>query len=92
MEKYLPIGTVVMLKGGSKSVMIYGRRQSRVGEKVEHDYLACLFPEGNINENFMYLFNHEDIAEVLHYGLNNDEEKQYNKNLIKMVSDFKEGE
>ena len=30
MDKYLPIGSVVLLKNGTKRVMIYGRKQIHI--------------------------------------------------------------
>ena len=47
MDKYLPIGSVVLLKNGRKKIMIYGRKQMHVETGEEWDYLACLYPEGN---------------------------------------------
>lgn len=40
-SEWLPIGSVVVLKGGNKPLMIYGRKQfnSRTGH--EFDYVAC---------------------------------------------------
>lgn len=84
MEKYLPIGTVVLLKNGSKRVMIYGRKQIHVETGQEWDYLACLYPEGNINEEFMYLFNHDQIDKVFYLGYKDEEELKFsNGNLNK---------
>ena len=77
MKSYLPIGSVVLLKNGSKKVMIYGRRQKRVNEEKEYDYIACLYPEGNINENYMYLFNNEDIDTVVFRGYSDGEEEAF---------------
>ena len=84
MEKYLPIGTVVLLKNGSNRVMIYGRKQIHVETGQEWDYLACLYPEGNINEEFMYLFNHDQIDKVFYLGYKDEEELKFsNENLNK---------
>ena len=43
----------------------------------EWDYLACLYPEGNINEEFMYLFNHDQIDKVYYLGYEDEEEKRF---------------
>lgn len=51
MKSYLPIGSIVLLKNGKKKVMIYGRRQRRITDEIEYDYIACLYPEGNIGED-----------------------------------------
>ena len=77
MDKYLPIGSVVLLKNGRKKIMIYGRKQMHVETGEEWDYLACLYPEGNINEEFMYLFNHDQIDKVYYLGYEDEEEKRF---------------
>ena len=84
MDKYLPIGSVVLLKNGRKKIMIYGRKQMHVETGEEWDYLACLYPEGNINEEFMYLFNYDQIDKVYYLGYEDEEEKRFvEENLIK---------
>ena len=78
MKEYLPIGSVVLLKNGEKKVMIYGRRQRRVTEvDKEYDYIACLYPEGNIDENYMYLFNNENIDKVIYRGYSDAEDEAF---------------
>lgn len=77
MDKYLPIGSVVLLKNGRKKIMIYGRKQMHVETGEEWDYLACLYPEWNINEEFMYLFNHDQIDKVYYLGYEDEEEKRF---------------
>ena len=37
----LPIGSVVLLRGGTKRVMICGRIQARAGSARISDYSAC---------------------------------------------------
>ncbi|WP_374018205.1 DUF4176 domain-containing protein [Paenibacillus thiaminolyticus] len=49
--KLLPNGSVVLLKGGKKRVMIYGRLQKTGDTDKLWDYIACLYPEGNIDPN-----------------------------------------
>lgn len=77
MKSFLPIGSIVILKSGQKKIMIYGRRQRRVTDEHEYDYIACLYPEGNINEDYMYLFNHEDIETVVYRGFSDTEEEAF---------------
>lgn len=77
MEKYLPIGTVVVLHEGEKTIMIYGRKQLHAETKVIYDYVACLYPEGNIDEEYTYLFNHDQIREIVFMGFVNKEEKAF---------------
>ena len=85
MKAFLPIGSIVLLKNGSKKVMIYGRLQRRVTDEITYDYIACLYPEGNIGEDYMYLFNHEDIETVVFRGYSDAEEEAYVTELNKYV-------
>lgn len=77
MKNYLPIGSVVMLKGGNKRVMICGRVQTRVEDNTIFDYTACLYPEGYIDAQSMYLFNNEDIDMVYYIGMQDVEEFRF---------------
>lgn len=79
MRKYLELGSVVLLKKGTKRIMIYGRRQIEVETKLIYDYVACFYPEGNISEEYMFLFNHEDIDTVIFKGYEDEEDVQFQK-------------
>ena len=70
-EKFLPIGTVVMLKGATKRLMIAGFCAFENGEEEKEerkiwDYSGCLYPEGFLQSNQTCLFDHEQIAEIYH--------------------------
>lgn len=85
MEKYLPIGSVVLLKNATKKIMIYGRKQIHAASGKSYDYVACLYPEGNISDEYTYLFNHEDIQKVFFTGFVDETETYYNKELLKIA-------
>lgn len=75
-EKYLPIGTVVLLKDGSKKAMIIGFCPvTKNGESF--DYSACMFPEGVLNNEKSILFNHENIEMVFFEGYQDEEEQKF---------------
>ena len=61
-EKLLPIGSVVLLKESNKRVMIVGRLQRQMGTEKVWDYSACFYPEGILDPQKMFLFNHDQIA------------------------------
>lgn len=85
-EKYLPIGTVVMLKGGKKRAMITGFCSISGEDKSKiFDYSGCLYPEGFISSNQTLLFNHEQIDKIFHFGLVDEEEKQFKQKLNEMM-------
>lgn len=63
----LPIGSVVLLKGAKKRLMIYGINQKTENGDV-YDYLGCLYPEGNISVEYTYLFNKDAIESVYFLG------------------------
>lgn len=77
MKELLPIGSVVMLKGGNKRVMICGRIQTKVNEDKIYDYSACYYPEGIINPRELFLFDNEDIDMVYFVGLQDVEEFKF---------------
>ncbi len=74
--KYLPIGTVVTLVNGTKPIMIYGRKQMQQGKQKIWDYVACLYPEGNIGDEYNVFFQHEEIAKIHHLGMESEDESR----------------
>ncbi len=88
-EKYLPIGTVVMLNGGTKRVMITGFCAMDASENAEpevYDYSGCMYPEGFLSSDQVCLFNHDQIETVYHLGLQDDEEEKEFKAQLKELS------
>lgn len=77
MLELLPIGSVVMLKGGSKRLMICGRIQLKDNEKKLYHYSACYYPEGIIDSKELFLFNNEDIDTVYFVGMQDVEEFKF---------------
>ena len=84
-EKYLPIGTVVTLKKATKKIMIIGYCPVEREHNQMYDYSACLYPEGVIDSNKMLLFNHNQIATIHFEGFNDEEAKQNNETIKKLV-------
>lgn len=85
-EKYLPIGTVVMLKGGKKRVMITGFCTiAQEQQDKMFDYSGCVYPEGFIDSNQICLFDHEQIDKVYHKGLVDEEETNFKTSLKTII-------
>ena len=95
-NKYLPIGTVVMLKGGTKRVMIAGfctiQNQKEDENEIKiWDYCGCLYPEGLLSSSETCLFDHEQIQEIFHLGLSaeeDEEEKSFKENLKSFIENI----
>lgn len=77
--EFLPIGSVIMLKDQNKRIMIIGRLQERIEDHKIFDYCACLYPEGLLLANEIYLFNNEDITQVCFLGMQDKEEVDLQK-------------
>lgn len=82
-KNLLPIGTVVTLKGGTKKLMIFGVIQNVADgdKKGEYDYIGVPYPEGNMGQDFQYLFNHEDVDNVYFRGFEDVERQEFVFNL-----------
>ena len=76
-ESLLPVGSVVILKGGVKRRMICGVRQTNNKDGKEYDYIGVLYPEGYLGDEYRYLFNQEDILEVFFRGYEDEERSRF---------------
>ena len=74
MRELLPIGSVVLLKGATKRLFIVGRAQSVDNGEMLYDYSGCLYPEGYVSADDMFLFNHADIETIYSIGYQDDME------------------
>ncbi len=86
-EKYLPIGTVVLLKGGKKRAMITGFCSvAQENQEKIYDYSGCVYPEGYLSSNQVCLFDHDQIDKIFFLGYEDDEEKAFKEKLNTIVS------
>lgn len=76
-RELLPIGSVVMLNGGKKRLMIYGIKQTDAATGLEYDYIGVLYPEGNLGNEGHFFFNASDIEKVHYLGLNDGERQSF---------------
>ena len=73
MKKFLPIGSVVLLKESQKRIMIVGVKQKQVDSSKVWDYSACLYPEGILSPDKLFLFDAEQIERLYFVGLQDGE-------------------
>ncbi|KAA6449542.1 DUF4176 domain-containing protein [Bacillus swezeyi] len=87
-NKLLPIGSIVLLEGGTKRLMIYGRKQIMVSNNPKmFDYIGVFYPEGYIDPEHAFAFNHSDIEKVIFEGYQDEEEIEFQQVLAESVMD-----
>lgn len=84
MKKFLPIGSVVLLKESQKRIMIVGVKQKQVDSDKVWDYSACLYPEGILNPDKLFLFDNEQIERLYFVGLQDGEGLAFLERLSQM--------
>lgn len=92
-KKYLPLGSVVLVKNAKKRIMITGFA-IKAAEKPNKiwDYIGCLYPEGVQSPDKNLLFDHKDIGTIYAVGYCDDEHKRYINFLDKTLNSNKEKE
>ena len=92
-EKYLPIGTVVLLKGATKRLMIAGYCAVDQEKKDEMwDYSGCMYPEGFLSSTQSFLFDHSQIAKIYSLGYKDNEEEEFQQKLTTYINSKGSGE
>ncbi len=76
-KELLPIGSIVLLKEADKALMICGVRHMHQETGDEYDYIGVIYPEGFLGEESHYLFQHEQIKEIVFLGYESDERKSF---------------
>ncbi|MDE5888908.1 MAG: DUF4176 domain-containing protein [Bacilli bacterium] len=90
-EKYLPIGTVVLLKGGRKRAMITGFCSvAQENQEKIYDYSGSVYPEGYLSSNQVCLFDHDQIDKIFFLGYEDEEEVAFKDKLNKIVASIEE--
>ena len=75
-NSYLAIGSVVMLKGEGKKMMVIGYYGIDTdGKRV--DYMGVTYPEGFIDADTIIGFNQNEVLQVLHEGYKDVEQERF---------------
>jgi len=77
LNELLPIGSVVLLKDSTKRVMIIGFKQRQENETRIWDYSGCLYPEGILDPDRLYLFDHEQVQTLFFVGFQDGDGMQF---------------
>lgn len=78
MVDLLPVGSVILLKGATKKLVIMGIMQAKAEDASKvYDYMGVPFPEGYIGKDSVFLFDHDKINDVIFTGYDNPERKLF---------------
>ena len=91
-EKFLPIGTIVFLKGAQKRLMITGflmdGKRPNSDKEETFDYTGCIVPEGLKSNDRLVLFNHDQIMKIYNKGFNDEEGIKTLKDVMEFSRDI----
>lgn len=90
LDKYLALGSIVLVKGNVKKLMIVARGvlAGKEPEKKLFDYGAVLYPEGLMDERLIFL-NHRDIYKVVAEGYSDSDDEIMNENIKNWINEVK---
>ena len=83
MKNYLPIGSVVLLRGMENRTLIIGRCQTDKATGECYDYAGCSYPMGIQDSKKVRLFNEQDICALFAIGFQDQEEYELREKLKK---------
>ena len=88
-KKFLPVGSVVLLKDGLHRVMVIGfcPLVEKDGKDIVCDYFGCFYPEGLFGAEQLMAFNHKDIVKISSVGFSDEEDKEFRSKLDSMVDE-----
>ena len=88
-QKFLPIGSVCILKEAKRRVMITGFLAKGESSDKVYDYVGCMYPEGVLSSTQNLLFDHSQIDKIFALGYSDEEEKRFKEKLMEYLK--KEG-
>ena len=88
---YLPIGTVVSLKGGENvRVMVIGYAQMGENEPDKiYDYACVVYPQGYTQPDRLFLFDNGDVDHVFAMGHMDDQQFLFGQQLDKAMKEVR---
>ena len=88
-NKFLPLGSIVLLKDATRYVVVIGYAVSEENSNEIWDYLGCAYPIGVISPNKNLLFNKDQIEKVIFNGYTDDEGTKFLDTLEESVDKIK---
>lgn len=79
---FLPLGSVVKVEDGTDFMIIgYCKNITNQGTHI-FDYQGVYYPEGDLSDGQVYLFDKSDIKELKFVGYDTDESKTFIQSLV----------
>lgn len=86
-KDYLPIGSIVKMKGSKQKVMVTGLQSIRATEPNRvYDYIGVIYPMGYLSNAYQVLFDNEEIEETVFVGYSDELRDRY----IELLSEASE--
>lgn len=84
-QKFLPVGSVVLLKEATRPIVIIGYMIAEDGAKDVWDYMGCAYPIGVVRNDRNLLFQKDQIDKILFKGYMDDEGNKFLEDLEESV-------
>ncbi|MBQ7724900.1 MAG: DUF4176 domain-containing protein [Lachnospiraceae bacterium] len=84
----LPIGSVVLLKGGERKLMITGRIITDANMEEIYDYVGVIYPIGVTGEGEQFFFNRDGIDSVYFIGFQDGEELAFRSEVLNELGEL----
>ena len=88
-SQFLPVGSVVLLKGATRGIVVIGYSVVEEGSDEIWDYLGAAYPIGVITPDKNLLFNRDQIDKVLFEGYADEEGKKFINTLTESMKKIK---
>lgn len=84
--EYIPLGSVVRLKGGLQKLLIIARALNVRKDEKEYffDYGAVTYPEGLTGDQMVY-FNHEQLEKIVFEGFRDEDDEVIVRNIHEYI-------
>lgn len=88
-KEILPLGSVVLLKGAERYIVVMGYLMREEGEDKIWDYMGCAYPVGAISSNSTLMFDAKQIDKVIFEGFSDEEGETFRKKVYDSIGDEK---
>lgn len=88
-KKVLPLGSVVLLKGAKRYLVVMGYLMVTEGSDKVWDYMGCAYPIGAVSSEATLMFDAKQIDKVVFEGFSDEEGETFRKKVYDSIGDEK---